>query len=129
MMFRLLLLAAMFIGSGLLIDASSAGADELRDDTEKPCPYAKGKHHDPESVFAEMDRDGSGDISADEFVAYHEDMLRKKFARIDDDGDGKVSKTELKLHHEQMKNKRHMMHEKGEGQHPEKRRRGDRDDD
>jgi hypothetical protein len=51
------------------------------------------------AAFAEADADGSGELNADEFVAFH-DILRSKleairFAELDTDGSGGVSMAEL----------------------------------
>lgn len=132
MMLRTATIAALFLVSGWIVDVSYARADEHRGKpmAQAPCPYMKGKkHHDPEALFAGMDSDGSGDVSADEFVAWHEKMLREKFTHIDDDGDGKVSKTELKLHHEQMKRRMQMMNDEEHDDRSSKRHKKGHDHD
>jgi Ca2+-binding EF-hand superfamily protein len=50
---------------------------------------------EPEAVFADMDANGDGAVSEDEFLGAAESRASDRFARVDADGDGGITLEEL----------------------------------
>lgn len=66
-------------------------------------PECKGEHPNPEQIFKDLDTDESGSISQDE--AADAKRLAEHFDEIDADGDGEITKQEFGQHMEAMKEK------------------------
>lgn len=45
--------------------------------------------------FNSMDKDHSGAVTYEEYLGWHEDLIRKHFAQQDKDGDGLVTRSEF----------------------------------
>lgn len=75
----------------------------------------KGEHKGPGKMFKETDTNGDGQMSKEEFMAFHE----KRFGEMDSNGDGQISGEEAKAKaqewREKMKEKRKEWQEKKEG--------------
>lgn len=75
----------------------------------------QGEHKGPGKMFKETDTNGDGQMSKDEFMAFHE----KRFGEMDGNGDGQISADEAKAKaqewREKMKDKRKEWQEKKEG--------------
>ena len=81
---------------------------DKKDKKDYPCKMDKrGKHFSVEA----MDADDNGTVSLKEFIAAHEERLKKKFAKIDSDGDGELSEEEIEAKRKKMK--KHMMERRG----------------
>lgn len=104
---KLLTLAALAL---IAVPAASFAEDKPAGDDHKGGP---GK------MFKETDTNGDGQMSKDEFMAFHE----KRFAEMDTSGDGQISADEAKAKakewREKMKEKRKEWQEKKEGAKPE----------
>lgn len=77
--------------------------EEKKEQKEYQCDKEKKRHKRPS--FSEIDNDGDGSISQDEFIAAHIEKLERKFRHIDEDESGGLSEDELAEHHEKMKKK------------------------
>lgn len=78
-------------------------------------PHEGGDHDRGEKIKAmlqEIDKDGDGAISKDEYMNHARAKAEERFAEKDANGDGKISPEEGKAH---MEKKREEMKEKREG--------------
>ena len=66
-------------------------------------------------MFAKLDTDGNGTISAEEFASKE----RPGFDKVDADGDGIVTKEEMDAMKSKMKDRRGGKHKRGDGPQPE----------
>ncbi len=98
-----------------LIALPAASFAEDKPEPPKGEQEHKGEHKGPGKMFKETDTNGDGQMSKDEFMAFHE----KRFAEMDGDGDGQISGEEAKAKaqewREKMKEKRKEWQEKKEG--------------
>ena len=67
-----------------------------QDDEDGP---RRDRRHGQHQSFDELDQDGDGFLSFEEFVAGHMQRLNERFRRIDKDEDGALSEEELKETH------------------------------
>ncbi len=73
-----------------------------------------------EAHFAEVDANGDGNISSEEYLAYKRAKAEKAWAKHDLGDDGMLSLEEAKAHHEakraEMKERHHKMHGDKDGE-------------
>jgi len=85
---------AMVLGLGFalaLAGASPAAAGEAG----KECGGMHGKHGFGPEKFEQMDANGDGKLTFEEFRTAREGRLKKWYERIDENGDGAVTQEEL----------------------------------
>ncbi len=75
-----------------------------------------GKRHHHKMEFSDLDSDGNGSVSLDEFLAHHRIWIEKKFAKIDADGNGGITEAEMKAARERMKEHHGKHMKKGDGE-------------
>ena len=99
-------LAITALGIALVAGGQAAAAAH-----EGPPPAHHGKMMG--RMMEKIDTDGDGQVSRDEFAAFHTD----KFNKMDSNGDNSIDADERKAHHEQMKGKFKGAHEKRQRHH------------